>query len=92
MIGWDSVHARDAAEAIDNGACDVDLEALTNVISRRMKIRDGMPVCPICHELMEASSGRFKTVSHVHDGFTITRSLSTKTVSEVVDEARRAES
>jgi hypothetical protein len=62
------------AHVVD-GDADEDLEGLAEVIAHRIKVRDGMPVCPVCGQLMEPESGRFKRVTHEHDGFTISRSL-----------------
>jgi hypothetical protein len=59
MIGWNSTQARDAAEAIDNGLCDEDLDGLEAAIARR---RDALryPTCPSCGEALKEP--------HLHDG------------------------
>jgi hypothetical protein len=58
VIGWESTQARDAAEAIENGLCDEDLDRLDAATARR---RDALkyPTCPSCGEALKEP--------HVHD-------------------------
>jgi hypothetical protein len=62
VIGWESTQARDAAEAIENGLCDDDLDRLDAATARR---RDALkyPTCPSCGEALKEP--------HTHDGVLI---------------------